>query len=101
MNDEEIYEFLNYMEEEGVLEWVGMTSEGERTFVFNLDKMFEIMPDLYYVMIEELNQELLHLYQLGLVSIEYNENLEARFKISEDGKQYLIDNGIPIPEEFE
>lgn len=101
MNDEEIYEFLNYMEGEGVLEWVGMTSEGERTFVFNLDKMFEIMPDLYYVMIEELNQELLHLYQLGLVSIEYNENLEARFKISEDGKQYLIDNGIPIPEEFE
>lgn len=101
MSDEEIYEFLNYMEEEGILEWVGMTSEGERTFVFNFDKMFEIMPDLYYVMIEELNQELLHLYKLGLVNIEYNENLEARFKISEDGKQYLIDNGIPIPEEFE
>lgn len=101
MDDNEVQDFFNYMEDEGIVEWVGMTDDGERTFVFNFQRMFEVMPQLYYAITEELNQELLHLYELGLVSIEYNENLEAGFKITDEGRKYLIDNGIPIPEEFE
>lgn len=38
---------------------------------------------------EELNATLQHLYQLGLVKVEYDENLEARFTITEEGKQAL------------
>lgn len=101
MEDEELFEFFTYLEDQGVLEWVGMNEIGERTFVFNFDRMHDIMPQLYYAMIDELNQELLHLYELGLVEIEYNENLEAHFKITDAGKQYLLENGIPIPEEFD
>ena len=98
---DEVQMFMNYLEEEGVLEWVGMSEGGERAFVFNFEKMLEVFPELYYAMIEEMNNELLELYKLGFVSIEYNSNLEAGFKITEEGKKYLKDNGIPVPEEFE
>ena len=30
---------------------------------------------------DELEQALMHLYELGLVSVEYDENLEARFRV--------------------
>jgi hypothetical protein len=42
---------------------------------------------------EELEQALMRLYELGLVSIEYDESLEARFKVTDVGKlQTLIEN---------
>jgi hypothetical protein len=41
---------------------------------------------------EDLEQALMHLYELGLVSVEYDENLEARFRVSDpDRLQRLID----------
>lgn len=101
MDDNEINEFIKFMEEDGVIEWVGMDSSGERTFVFNFDKLHETFPELYEAMMQELNEELLSLYKLGFIEVEYDENLNPGFKITEDGKKYLIDNGIPIPEEWE
>ena len=100
-NYDEIEQFMHYLEDSGVLEWVGMTEDGERTFVFNFEKMQLIFPELYYAMMEELNNELLHLYELGLISIEYDKNLQAKFKITDQGKKYLEENGIPFPEEFD
>ena len=38
---------------------------------------------------EELEEALMHLYELGIVELEYTENLEARFKISDLGKKAL------------
>jgi len=32
---------------------------------------------------DELEQALMRLYELGLVSIEYDENLEARFRVTD------------------
>jgi hypothetical protein len=41
---------------------------------------------------EELEQALMRLYELGLVSVEYDENLEARFRITDTEKlQALIE----------
>jgi hypothetical protein len=41
---------------------------------------------------EDLEQALMHLYELGLVSVEYDENLEARFRVSDpDRLKRLID----------
>ena len=41
---------------------------------------------------EELEQALIRLYELGLVSVEYDENLEARFRITDAERlQRLID----------
>jgi hypothetical protein len=98
---DEIEEFMNYLEEEKVLEWVGMSDDGERTFVFNFSIMAEVFPELYIAMMEELNKELLELYSMGFVSIEYDQNLVANFKITEEGKKYLEENGVVLPEEFQ
>ncbi len=92
---------MHYLEDEGVLEWVGMSDGGDRTFVFNFEKMYFVFPELYHAMMEELNQELLNLYELGFITIEYDENLNSHFRITDDGKQYLEENGIILPEELE
>jgi hypothetical protein len=99
--NDEIEEFMNHLEESGVLEWVGMTTDGERTFVFNFEKMYHVFPELYHAMMEELNNELLNLYELGMVTIEYDVNLSPSFKITEEGKKYLEENGVVLPEELE
>jgi hypothetical protein len=52
-------------------------------------------------MMEELNNELLNLYELGMVTIEYDVNLSPSFKITEEGKKYLEENGVVLPEELE
>jgi hypothetical protein len=100
-SNDEIDEFMNYLEDEGVLEWVGMALDGERTFVFNFEKMHDIFPELYDAFIDELNNELLHLYELGMVTMEYNTDLTPKFKITEQGRKYLEESGIPVPEDLE
>lgn len=101
MNDEELNDFMQFMEDSGILEWVGMDDNGERTFVFNFEKMYEVLPELYYAILDELNTELLQLYKYGFVEIEYDESLNPKFRITDDGRQYLIDNGLPIPEDLD
>jgi hypothetical protein len=99
-SEEELDAFLNYLEDEGILEWVGMTDNNERTFIFRFDIMKIKMPELYNAMMQELDDELLNLYRLGYVDIEYDENLNAGFRINEKGKQYLNSMGINKYEEF-
>lgn len=78
-----------------------MDETGERTFVFNFERMAEVFPELYLAMMEELNNELLELYTLGFVTIEYDQNLVPKFKITEDGKRYLEENGVIVPKDLE
>lgn len=100
-SDEEVEHFMSYLEEEKVLIWVGMNEDGERTFVFDFERMKHIFPELYDAMMEEMNAELMNLYALGFITIEYDTNLTPKFKITEEGKSYLIENGVIVPEEFD
>lgn len=101
-DEEEVSEFLKYLQDTGVLEWVGMDlNTSEPMFKFNFDIMREIMPEFYNALMEEINIELLELYKIGFVEIEYDEQLQPKFKLTEAGKQYVIENGIPFPEELE
>jgi hypothetical protein len=45
---------------------------------------------------DELEQALMRLYELGLVSIEYDENLEARFRVTDPER---LQNLIEVLEE--
>jgi hypothetical protein len=40
---------------------------------------------------EEIEEALMHLFKMGLVKVDYDENLEARFQITDNQKfeQYL------------
>jgi hypothetical protein len=35
---------------------------------------------------EEIEEALMNLYDLGIISVEYDENLEARFSVKDDAK---------------
>lgn len=39
---------------------------------------------------DELDEALMRLYELGLVSVEYDENLEARFRVTDVGKLQML-----------
>jgi len=39
---------------------------------------------------DELDKALMRLYELGLVSVEYDETLEARFRVTDVGKLQML-----------
>jgi hypothetical protein len=96
--DDEIMEVLEYMEAHGILEWVGMDNTGDRMFVFNFIKMREIMPEFYQALIDEMDAELMKLYEVGYINVEYDESLTPRFTLTEAGEQYLMENQVVLPE---
>lgn len=104
MNEEEISDYdkamlesmVGELEDQGVFEWVGMDESGDRILKPNMEKMLEVAPDMYMMMLGEVSEMLRHLYELGLVEVEYNEDLEPGFRISNEGRAYLRENGIEI-----
>lgn len=91
MNEEE--EFIAYLEDAGALEWVGMDKDGERILKPNMEILQQVYPEMYYDLLEDLNETLLSLYEKGLVEIDYDENLETRFKLSPEAIEFLEENG--------
>ena len=77
-------EYVAYLVGEGALElYVG--EDGET--YFNLtEKTSEIAPEFYQGVLDEIESELLDMYLAGLVAVEYNENLEPSYGLTEDGK---------------
>jgi hypothetical protein len=84
------------LEDQGVFEWVGMDESGDRILKPNMEKMLEVAPEMYVMMLGEVSEMLEHLYKLGLVEVEYSEDLEPGFRISNEGRAYLRAHGIEI-----
>jgi hypothetical protein len=92
--EEETEEIIEYLVSQGAAEWDGMDEFGERMFKFNMDTLKEIMPELYRQIMLDVDNTMLSLFNDGLVDIEYNENLEAMFKVSDKARAILEDLGI-------
>ena len=86
-------EFIGYLEDAGALEWVGMDKDGERILKPNMEVLAEVYPEMYYDLLEDLNETLMGLYDKGLVEIDYDEELEAKFKLSPEAVEFLEENG--------
>jgi predicted transcriptional regulator len=84
--DEEIDQIIGQLVESGALEVDGMYHD-DITYRVNLDIMSEIFPEFFKVHMEEVDQTILSLYEKGLVDIEYDENLTARFSLTEKGEK--------------
>jgi hypothetical protein len=87
-NDDQM---IGWLEEQGALSWVGLGDGGEPMFRFNMDKLKDIYPPLYKELTEEIDNDLLELYKAGLVEVEYDENLNARFKASKKAEEIFKD----------
>ena len=81
---DDVEEIIAQLVDEGILSPDGM--EGE-DFVYKVDliSMKEKYPALYEIFLEDMDETLLSLLKEGLVEVEYNENLEALFSVSEKG----------------
>lgn len=96
MDDDDIEDAIDYLEDVGAFEWVGMDEDGERILKPNMKIISEHYPELYDMLMSDLNETLMDLYKMGLVNIEYDENLTPMFEVSEEGKNYLNENGFGI-----
>lgn len=87
--DEETMKVIGYLEEQGAITWGGIDENGEALFYFNMEILREVMPELYDDIIADLDTDLLKLYEQGLVEVEYDEDLNASFRITEKGQKYF------------
>jgi len=91
---EETEAFIDYLVSIDAAIWDGMDEYGERMFKFNMPVLKEVLPELYEQVMGDVDDIMLNLFEKGLVDIEYDENLNALFHISEEGKKALQEVGI-------
>jgi len=77
----------------GAIELAGMDEDGE--FIFNItDRAKALAPDLWKAHQEHVDESLIELYNKGLISVTYNEDLEAVIEMSDEGKKMAKKFGL-------
>ena len=86
-------EYLQNYIDMGVIEVVGIDPSGE--FLLSItDKAKELAPELWQTHLDYVDETLMNLFDKGLVEIEYDEELNANFKITEEGKELARKAGL-------
>jgi hypothetical protein len=98
--DGEFEDKLEYYISIGAIELVGMDENGEVIYKLT-DKAEELAPELMEAHQEYIDKTLLELYEKNLISIEYNENLEAIISISPEGIEIAREYGLIDMENIE
>lgn len=70
---------------DGVLEPI-VEEDGEIVYHLGPDAK-EKAPEFYQAFLEDIDEALIGLWQKGLIEIEYNNNLEVGFNVTELGKE--------------
>ena len=73
-----------YLMDVGAITIDGMSRDGELLFRIDQKLMKEYCPELLEVFNEDLEESLMDLFDKGLVDVQYNENLEAIFSVSNE-----------------
>ena len=97
-SNEEHQEIMKYLVAEGAANFDGIDEDGEPIYVFDMDILEDVMPELHAVMQEDIDKELINLYQKGLIEVSYDEDLNAIMNISEQGKIAMAEAGFAIDE---
>ena len=90
---EEWEEKLQHYMEIGAVELAGVDDNGEMIFAIT-EKAKELAPDLWESHQKHVDESLIELYNRGLITVEYNEDLEAIISISDEGKLLAKEFGI-------
>jgi len=93
MDDSEDMENLEKYIEMGAVEVEGMDENGELIFSIS-EKAKEIAPELWASHQEYVDSHLIALYEKGLLSVEYNENLEAIMTLTPEGYKIARESGL-------
>lgn len=93
-SDEKLSRYI----EIGAISIEGVDENGEIVLSVT-EKAKELAPELWQAHMEFVDKELIELYKKGLVEIEYNENLEATFKLSPTAVEDIKNKGIWLVDE--
>lgn len=85
---------MGYLIQVGAATMDGFDDLGEPIFKFNMEALKEILPDLYDAIMEDVDLVMLELFKAGLAEVEYDEELNAHFKVSEEGRKELEKYGF-------
>jgi hypothetical protein len=98
MEDDEFERDLEHYIEIGAIEISGVDEYGEIIFKIT-DEAKELAPELWQSHKDYIDQTLLDLYEKDLISVEYNENLEATITLTEEAKRIAKEHGMLEMEE--
>jgi hypothetical protein len=93
MQDSEDNDLFDYYMEIGAIELSGIDEFGEIVFKVT-DKAKEIAPELWKAHADYVDEALLDLYSKDLISVEYNEDLQATISLTEEAKRIIEEKGI-------
>lgn len=84
---------IAYYLEIGAIGIEGVDENGEIVYSIS-ENAQEIAPDLWEAHVEYVDSSLIELYNAGLISIEYDENLEATINLSQEGYKKAKSMGL-------
>jgi len=93
MEEDEFERDLDYYMEIGAVEFSGVDEYGEIIFKIT-DEAEHLVPELWQAHKDYIDQTLLDLYEKDLISVEYNENLEATITLTEEAKKIARQHGM-------
>jgi len=97
-SEEQFDRDLEYYIEIGAIEISGVDEYGEIIFKIT-DEAEELAPELWQSHKDYIDKTLLDLYEKDLISVEYNENLEATITLTEEAKKIAKQHGLIETEE--
>lgn len=92
-SDDEFQRDLEYYIEIGAIEISGVDEYGEIIFKIT-DEAEELAPELWQSHKDYIDETLLDLYEKDLISVEYDENLEATITLTEEAKKIARQHGM-------
>lgn len=95
MNEDEMDEDMklaHYLEI-GAVELEGVDESGEMIFSIT-EKAKDLAPELWEAHIQHIDDSLIALYEMDLIEVEYDDNLEAIIKIKPEGYQMAKEMGL-------
>jgi hypothetical protein len=84
---------LAYYLEIGAVSLEGMDENGEMIYSIS-ENAKDLAPELWQSHLDYVDKSILELYELGLVEIEYDENLQATIHMSPEGKKIAREKGL-------
>lgn len=101
MEDSNFEDDLEYYLDIGAIELVGIDEDGEVIFKIT-DKAEELTPELWQSHKDYIDRTLIELYERDLISVEYDENLEATITLTEEAKKIARQHGmIDMEDDFD
>jgi hypothetical protein len=86
-------EVLDYYIQIGAIEVAGISEDGE--FIFGItDLAKDVAPDLWQAHQDHVDESMMQLYEMGLINITYDEDLNPLFELTEEGREVSKQFGL-------